>query len=324
MSQSKYITLLTLLAAILVPSRSLRAQDAPAPAPAQPADATAPAEDPAVEVDLKALLSNPIPAHKEFKYLYQRRSWLAANCDDPMNYQVLAQEFAERGAYFSAIELAWFAEKMTDDAAIRERLQSRMNTWLKAASPINDRVEQARQLFDAGKSKEALEALLNVIQEHPYAERAHYELSNVQFRVYLQQAISFEHLMPVDMRAKLFRVLYEHLTFTIAIDPLYYDAYYLLGSIREMLPDAKEFLLATEDLTQKALTFNNEIVPIMELIEAGNHDPELFQKFGAGLEAVGVMDYAVFAYGCAIARGSKDPEVPKRRDALIQKYFKAQ
>lgn len=322
MTQSTYLKLLTLLVAIQLPCLCLRAQDAPAPAP--PADAAAPAEDTAVEVDLKALLSNPIPAHKEFKYLYQRRSWLAANCDDPMNFQVLAQEFAERGAYFSAIELAWFAEKLTDDPAIREGLQTRMNTWLQATTPTNDSIEKARQLFDAGKSKEALEELLNVITENPYAERAHYELANVQFRVYLQQAISFENLMPVDMRAKLFRVLFEHLTFTIAIDPLYYDAYYLLGSIREMLPDSTEFLLATENLTDKALTFNNEVVPIMELLEEGRRDPELFQKFGAGLEAVGVMDYAVFAYGCAIARGSKDPEVPKRRDALIQKYFKAQ
>lgn len=130
--------------------------------------------------------------------------------------------------------------------------------------------------------------------------------------------------MPAELRVKLFRTLYEHLTCTIAIDPMYYDAYYLLGSIREVLPDAKEFLVATEGLTAKALTFHNEVLPVMELIEQGKREPELFEQLGAGLEGVGVMDYAVFSYRAAILRGSKNPEVPKHMEAIIQKYFKKQ
>ncbi len=274
-----------------------------------------------LKVDVAQLLANPIPAKEDFKYLYQRRRWLAANADNPANFEKLADELAEKGAYFASIELLWFADKMVDDQKKREAYQTKMKEWIEAGEEVNKMVEQGEQLAAAGRGKEALDLFTQAVKKNKYAERAHYQLANTFFRVYLDRAVEQENLMPLETRVKLFRNIYEEALMTLSIDPLFYDAHYVLGSARELLPDQPDFLVQTQPFSDRALKFRDEVIPALKTLEEGGREPETLVEFGAGLEAAGVPDYAVFAYQAALKRGSKDASLPGRIRALMEKYF---
>lgn len=296
-------------------------------APQQPPAGAAPAQPPEAQKkksDANLLLSSPIPVQEEFKYLYLRRSWLAGQGTKLDAFESVAEEFAAKGAYFSAVEVLWFADKITDDPTKKTAYQVTMRQWLKLAEPTNQIVEEGLQLFAGGKRQEAIAKFYAAIKANPYCEKGHYQIANTHFLIFLQEREKSEQPIPIPVREKIFRLAYEQLQYTIAIDPLYYDAFYLLSSIREIIPDDPEFTQKSQPLTDRAAAYRGEVLGAMQKVEDGGRDAPLFEALGKGFESVAIMDYAVFAYRIAQLKGSKDPDIAKRLDGLMTEYFSKQ
>ncbi len=275
------------------------------------------------KLNLSALLADPIPSKAEFKYLIERRRWLAGREGDPADFENLADEFAKRGAFFSATELLWFADKMTRDSAKQADYQKRMREWLKLAESANKLAEEGQQLCSSGRTEEGLDRFAAAIKMNPYCEKARYQWSNARFHLFLDAAASAKGPLPLDEREKLFRLIYEQLHCALAIDPILYDAHALLGSAREMIPDDREFLAQTQSLTDRAVKFRNEVIPPMDKIEQGERDPALFQSLGESLEGVGILDYAVFAYQTALKLGSREAKAIQHLHQLQEQISKS-
>lgn len=312
-----------LAAGLLAAAAALPAQELPPSAPPSkaPAPAAPPADAPAAsQIDTEKLLANPIQNRPEFKKLYARRRELAVGPMAPADFERAADDVAALGAYFSAVELLWFADIMTDDAAKHEAYQARMKGWIKDADPANKIVEEGEQLFAAGKIQESLDRYKAALEQNQFCEKAHYAAANANFLIHLREtADEKKELPPLADRARLFRLMYERLSCAIAIDPLLYDAHYLLATAREVIPDDGPFLEETQVLTDRAVKFRGEVLPALEQIESGQRAPEIIHMFGEALEAVGIPDYAIFAYHAAQVRGSKAPATEELKKALVEK-----
>ena len=129
--------------------------------------------------------------------------------------------------------------------------------------------------------------------------------------------------IPFEHRVAMFRMAYEHLSYAIAIDPIHYDSYYALSSVRGMISENIEFLKRTQALTERALRFRIEVLVPLDRIDQGGRDAELFVTLGEGFETIGLFDYAVFAYRCAGFQGADDSEIGPRIDKLIAEHFRA-
>lgn len=282
----------------------------------------APAEAPAgPKTSPDVLLSNPIPGREEFKYLYLRRTWLAGQGGKIEAFEQLAEEFASKGAYFSAVELLWFADKLTTDPAKQAVYQTKSQQWVQMSQETDRIVEEGLQIFAAGQRYDAIKKFYEAIKLNPYCEKAHYQVANTHFLIFIQEQARSETEIPMPVREKIFRLAYEQLQYTIAIDPMFYDAFYLLSNIREILADDKEFLAASQVFTNRAMEYRNEVLPPLEQIETGSRDHQLFADLGKGFETVGIFDYAVFCYQIAISKGNSDPDVQQRLAKLLQSYF---
>jgi hypothetical protein len=294
----------------------------PAPAqPAQEAPATADPAQPPAKLNIAALLSNPVTANEDFRYLYVRRSWLAGQGGRVDAFEQIADEFGAKGAYFSAIELLWFADKLTSDQTRQAAYQEKSRGWLAQAEEANKLVQEGLQIFASGQRYDAIKKFYDAVKQNPYLEKAHYQIANTHFLIFLQEQTRSETEIPISVREKIFRLSFEQLQYTIAIDPLYYDAFYLLSNIREILADDKEFAAQSQDLTNRAVDYRAMVLPPLEQIETGKRDASLFDDLGKGFETVGILDYAVFAYQAALVHGSTNPETQQRLDNLVRTYF---
>lgn len=274
-----------------------------------------------VGLNIKLLLSNPVFGREEFKYLYLQRRWLARQGGSIDAFEKVARDFAQRGALFSGIELLWFAEKMTGDEAKRAALQTQMRQWTAEAAKTEQIVEEAQQLASSKQYEQALDRLYAALKLNSYSEKAHYQLARVHMSVYQEKAGQSEKLIPAASREKVFRIIYEPLNYTLAIDPIFYDAYLAMSNLRELFPDQPQFLLETQSLTERALRFRNEVIPPLESLERNGRDAAQMQKFGAALESTGIVDYAIFAYQTALHLGSTDPAVAEKVNKLVGTYF---
>lgn len=305
-----------LAAAQGLPPSTLPPKDAP-PAQGDPAADAAAAEGQLIDTD--KLLANPVLGKPEFRQLYGRRRDLVISPMAPADFERTAKDLAAKGAHFSAIEILWFAEKLPVDQAKRDAYQAQMKKWIAEAGAANKIVDEGEQLFAGGRIKEALARYKAALDANPFCERAHYAAANANFLIYMKENGAKETLPPLQERARLFRLIYDRLACAIAIDPILYDAYYLLSSARETLSDDPGFLEASQPFTNRASAFRAQVVPVMDQVENGDRDPRVLHELGKGFEEVGVLDYAVFAYKLALERGSKNPETAQRMNELVEK-----
>lgn len=267
-------------------------------------------------LDTEALLADPILGRASFHFLVQLRRWAALQRGQPEAFERVAEDFAGRGAYFSAVEMLWWADQLSDDPERRAAYQRRMREWIALTAPAETLTEQSRQLFAAGEGARAIDGLRQVLADHPFYEKGYYEWANVFFLLYLARAEGSGETMPLPARQRLFRSCYDALQYTLALDPLFYDAHYLLSRLREILHDDAEFLIRSQFLTERAVAFRGEVIPPLEKIEDGGRDASLFVELGRGFEAVGAAEYAVFAYEAALRHGAADADLRQRIESL--------
>lgn len=289
-------------------------------APAQPAGPDASTGPSSLSLDLDLLLADPVRAHEAYRKLEERRSWLAGRGGKPEEYEQVAGELAGMGFYTSAIELLWFAQKMAPQTPSAVRYTERMKQWSDSAVAADRMIEEGNQLYQAGRPKESLEALLRAAQEHPNSERTNFALADMWRRIYREQYENEATAAPLEIRVKVFQDAYQRYRLALAIDPLFYDAYYGISELRGIFPEDTEFLLRTQADTQRALDFRAELVPVLAAVENGAEDPALMMQLGEAFERLGVADYAVYSYQTARALGGQDPKVAERLEALQSQF----
>lgn len=289
-------------------------------APAQPAGSEGSAGPSSLSLDLDLLLADPVQAQEAYRRLEERRSWLAGRGGKAEEFEQVAGELAGMGFYTSAIELLWFAQKMAPQLPSAARYAEQMKQWSASAAVADRMIEEGSQLYQAGRPKESLEALLRAAQEHPNSERTNFALAETWRRIYREQYENQATAAPLEIRVKVFQDAYQRYRLALAIDPLFYDAYYGISELRGIFPEDREFLLRTQPDTQRALDFRAELVPVLTSVETGAEDPALMMRLGEAFEKLGIRDYAVYSYQTARALGGQDPKIAERLEALQAGY----
>lgn len=310
---------LLLLLLIALPVAPARAQsDAKgsrgAPSPEPPSTTS---ENP-LDVDL--LLSDPVRDLPPFQSLRQRMRELASGEGSPEAFRAAAEDLASDGIYAAAIQVLWFGSKMVDDEAKAASYSKRMKVWARAALPADELIEEGQQLQVADRNKEAIETYLRAVAAHPFNERAHFSLADAWRSVYLEEYGDDLALAPLEIRVRLFRDAYVHYRLALEIDPLFYDAHYGLSELRDLFPDNHEVLLKTQFLTQRALDFRGEVLPVLGALEQGETNAATFEQLGDGLTALGESEYAVFAWRCALKFGASEEEIGPRIEAVLSGF----
>lgn len=255
-------------------------------------------------LNVDALLADPTDGDEGLAYLAERRVSFVRNFDDPDLRAEAPRELAEAGYFFSAVELAWFAEKLTEDEAASNEIQEQMRAWNDSSIRLEAAVDHARQMRLADRFQDALNVLDKAVKENPFSENAHYELARTMHMLFEMDQARTNDLPSIEIRIPIFRSAYKHYLTAIRLDPLHYDAIYHLSRLRDIFPDNEEFIKKTQSLTERAYNFQAHLVPALEAIEGGGRDPELFEDLGYGFETVGNATYAIISYKVAIARGS--------------------
>lgn len=316
---------LTLLALGALPALAtpIPAQD-PAtpdtPAPSEKESGIAPRPNP---LDLDMLLADPVASRPEFHQFRDIRRELAATGNSATHFERAAERLAALRAYTTAIELLWFASRMQTDPAVTAGYQDRMREWAQQATPAEMIVEEGDQLLVAGRQSEAVAAHLRALELNPFAERAHFRLADAWRIIYKEKYEDDLSLAPLEIRVRIFQDAWVHYLLCLEVDPLFYDAYYGLSELRGLFPENHEFLMRTQPLTQRALDYRGAVLPVLQRIESTAEDAALMAELGEAFETIGVPDYAVFAYQCAVRLGDAGPSVPARIDALRAQHFSA-
>lgn len=285
------------------------------------ANETGNAEAPANPLDLDLLLEDPIAIHEDFQSLRDRLGQLARDGRTPSDFEAAAEELAADGVYTTAIELLWFAEQMAADETVAAGYRDRMRTWTQAAMAAESVVDEGGQLYVAGRRPESIETFLRALEINPFSERAHFRLADAWRRIYQEEYGNDSSLPPLEIRVRVFRDAYEHYALALAIDPLFYDAYYGMSELRGLFPDNQEFLLRTQDLTQRALDFRGELLPVLRTIEDGKAVGGTYVQLGEAFEVLGAFEYAVFAYQCALQLEPKRTDIAARLEKLRDERF---
>ena len=294
------------------------------PAPGKIADASTSKTLPASgNPELQQLLADPVAGRPEFQFLRERRQWLARQGGKPGTFQKVAGEFVERGAYYPAVELLWFAEKLSLSDEQREALKERMKQVLVQTGRLEAEADLAVQLWGGGRRSEAIAKLQDLARQHPYCEKAHYQLAYLTYKDYQEREEKNKGLLPLAERRKIFRLCYEEFLLTLAIDPLYKEAWDQLNMLRALLPEDRPFLVATNPITQHALDFMNEVLPPMTLLDKGDRSVETLTKAGEGFETVGLHEYAVYAWQAALSQSEEEGKGAKELRARIEQARKA-
>jgi tetratricopeptide (TPR) repeat protein len=266
-------------------------------------------------LDLTALLEDPISSDAGFREHVERRHALALEADGPDELAAGAREFAQAGAYTTAIGLMWFGEKMAPETS-RAEFRDQMKIWAEAARAADREVDEGDQYFKAGRHPEAIEAYLEAVEVHPYNERAHFRLADAWREIYQHQFESDMSLAPLEIRVRVFQDAYRHYLRALAIDPLFFDAYYGVSELRSLIPENQEFLMRTQPETEKALAFRTEVIPVLAALEAGEESAATFVRLGGALEQIGAWDYAIFAYQTALGLGGAEAETVSRIESI--------
>lgn len=257
------------------------------------------------DAEISALLANPAPSQIEFQFLNERRHWLARQNGRVEAFEQVAAEMEARGAYYPAVEVLWFAEKFNIAPERRQTLSERMKALLDKAAKVEEPVAMALKAYDRGKKKEALAALEKIAREHPFCEKAHYHLAALTYRGFQDADQPGKKNLPLAERKRLFRQCYEGLMRTLAIDPLYNDAWYQLSLIRSILSDDHAFLVKTNVISMRAMAFANDVLKPMEALDGGDRSPETLRQAAEGMQGVGLVNYAIYAYQAALSQGGE-------------------
>lgn len=310
-------SLLILLAAFLSVS-PVRAQSESAgtPDPSGESESTATANP--LDVDL--LLEDPVRDLPPFQSIRDRLRQLAMGERSPASFESVAEGLAADGVYTAAIQVLWFASKMSVGEAGADEYARRMRVWNKAASAADELIEQGEQLQIAGRSREAIEAYLRAIESAPFNERAHFRLADAWRRVYRDEYGDQPNPAPLEIRVRLFRDAYVHFRLALELDPLFYDARYGLSELRDLFPDNRQVLLETQPFTQQALDFRAEVLPVLDEIEKGEESADTFNRLAEGLETIGASEYSVFAWQCALELGAPREEIAPRIEGILSNF----
>lgn len=285
---------------------SAQAQDAQPTTVTQPTTATAATDNATTltaEQAMALLLTDPATRDPRFKPLGERRDWLAMQDGSLANFQKVAGEFEAMDAYYSALEILFFAEKIATDPEQRQSLNVKMQSLIDKTKPAEDAVAEAVQLWDSGRRKTAVDKLTELATQFPMCEKTHYRLGEYYLTQFLDNSAKQPDITQ-DNRIQIFRLCYDRLEVALALDPLLYDAYYQLNILRSTLPDVPVFLKKTEVFSQRALDFMNDTVPAISKLEEGDRNPEALVKAGEALEEVAIWPYAVYAYQAAISQAT--------------------
>lgn len=272
-------------------------------------------------IDVAALLADPLARRPDLRQLTIRRQWLARQEGRIEAFEQVAEEFEKLGAHYAAVEMLWFAEKLTQDPAERSRLAERMRAILEEVQPLYREVDAAVQLWGSGKQTEALEKLYELTRLRPYNEKAYYQLGYLSFQAYLAQERSQLKLIDVEERAKVFRVCYERFMYTLAIDPLYSDAWYQLNLLRGVLPDHHEFIQKTQWMSERAATFQGSVLPAVGNLDGGERSFEAYVLAGGALEEVELFPMAIYLYQAALPL-APDEEARERLEDRMKPILK--
>jgi tetratricopeptide (TPR) repeat protein len=274
-------------------------------------------------IDIDLLLADPLSADSAFRDLMDRRNTIGLQAADAEDLARGAEDMARSGAYTTAIELLWFAEKMAPESPAGARYRDTMQGWAQAARAADLPVEEGDQYFLAGRHKEAIEAYLRATEAHPFNERAHFRLADAWREIYQHQFEADMSLAPLEIRVRVFQDAYRHYQYALAIDPLFFDAYYGLSELRSLIPEDQQFLLRTQPATQRALDFRAEVLPILAELESGEDTVSTFTRLGRAFEEIGVWDYAVFSYQTASHLGGPAEELNGRIEAIRNEHLGA-
>ena len=130
-------------------------------------------------------------------------------------------------------------------------------------------------------------------------------------------------LLEPALRASIFRICYQYYHYTLAIDPLYADAWYQLNVIRTILADFKDFVLnSQDDLTQRGLDFRAEVLPAMSKLDDGDRSPKALMDAANGFEKVGLIPYAIYACQAVLAQSGVDKQSANDARAKIDTLLK--
>jgi hypothetical protein len=294
----------------------------PAGKAARPLDIAMPDRPTTVTLALDKLLADPVPAQAPFKLLRDRRRWLAHQAGDPAKFEQVADEFAKKGAYYSAIEILWFADKLTDNQARRDAFKQAMLQWKAKTQAQGKPVDAALQLWAAGKPDKAIEQLRQVMFEQPYNEVAHYQNGHRAWLSYTMHDSDKLGALPIGTRARLFREVYVSCLLTLEIDPLYNDAYYQLSLAREMLGDSPPFLRRTQPISERAMTFMTIAVKAIGKIDDGDRSAGALAAAGDALAEAEVYPYAAYAYQAAIAQAKDQADLKAAVSAKLAALLK--
>ncbi len=323
------IGLIVLAIALLAPAPGAQ-ESAPARRPDPPIsgqqafdsvpEAAAPSDGPPAPTH--PLLAPVEAGAPELAWLQERRRWLAHQPADVAVYRQVAEQLAERKAWFPAIEILWFAEKIAQDAATREALNRRMVELEGQTREVGQRIDTAVQLWGAGHQPDALATLQKIRDEYPYAEQAYYHSGLLLNQTYQQQvgkAEEAEQLPPLEIRRQLFQVIHRLLASTILIDPLFYDAYYQLSLLRSLMPDDAEFVRQSDVLSQRAMTFYSQLMPAMEVLDGGDRSAAALARAAEAFTQIGAGEYAVYAWQAALAQPDITPELAAQGGGAIER-----
>lgn len=279
------------------------------PAPAeQPTPEPTPVPTPVIpEIDVDSLIYDPIGEKPEIASVAAIRTELARSDSGVADFEAAAEKLVNVRAWYSALGLLWWAEKMDNDPDVRERLNASMLECLKHDRETDDDVDMAMQLEAAGRPDRALQNLIEIRTREPLNAQTHYYIGKLQFGGFLtEQDRATTAGLDTGLRARLFRICYCEYNYALAIDPLYMDARDGLSTLRMVFSDHPEFLVRTNILTERAADFRSDAAPVIGRIENGDRSPQTLAEAGDGLMKGGVADYAIFAWRAALIQGGPD------------------
>src|SRR6185295_2471577 len=94
---------------------------------------------------LDQLLADPAPRIAALRWLDERRAWLAQKDPKLSDFEQVADDFELRGAYYSAVEILWFAEKGVTRPESHKLLNDRMQRLIEKNKQAESDVEIALQ-----------------------------------------------------------------------------------------------------------------------------------------------------------------------------------
>jgi hypothetical protein len=255
---------------------------------------------PLTRKEINSLIEDPLAAQPEAADLIRRRIWLAHQGANLDAFRQVATEFEVMGAHYASTELLWFAVRLIPLGKQQDAIVATMNNLLEQSQAPDEELDKIEQLWGAGRTNRAINDLKALSREYPFNEKPHFYLARFYYEQYLAHEKTRVALMARDLRIKFFKICYQQLMLTLALDPLYEDAYYYLGRIRDLLHDEQRFLEQTQWMSSQGLDFRVKLRPAFTRLQDGEFNAENYLEAGEGFEGVGVYPYAVYSYQAAL------------------------